>query len=319
MTSANETQARAVEWLLERRDREDWSAEDQKQLDAWLAQSPSHLIAYWRAEDGWSRTELLAAFRTPLRAEQEVYTVGISLRRALARVTAVLAVAICGAVAAYYVLGTREQVYATGIGGKQSIALKDGSHIDLNTDTVLRTRFGDGMRVVMVDKGEAYFQVKHDPAHPFVVTAAGNRVVDLGTKFIVRNDTDRLEVSLLEGRARFEPADGARGGAKVLAPGDVVIATRTSIAIKRKTPKTVADELGWQRGVVVFDNTSLGDAVSELNRYNRKKLIVADSSVARMTIVGTFPVNDIALVLEAAKDVYGLHVRDDRDEAVISR
>jgi transmembrane sensor len=319
MSSAKETQARAVEWLLERRDREDWSVQDQEQLDAWLAQSPSHLVAYWRAEDGWSRTELLSAFRTPMRAERGAQVVGISLRRALVRITAVLVVVICGAAAAYYILGMREQVYATGIGGKRSIVLADGSRIDLNTDTTVRTRFGNGARLVTVDKGEAYFQVKHDPGHPFVVTAAGNRIVDLGTKFIVRNNTDRLEVSLLEGRARFEPADDTRGGAKVLVPGDVVIATPTSIATKRKTLKAVANELGWQRGVVVFDNTSLSDAVSELNRYNRKKLIIADSSVARMTIVGTFPVNDIALVLEAAKDVYGLHVRDDRDEAVISR
>jgi len=319
MSSAKETQARAVEWLLERRDRGDWSVQDQERLDAWLAQSPSHLVAYWRAEDGWSRTELLSAFRTTMRPERGAQVAGISLRHALARITAVLAVVICGAAAAYYTLGMREQVYATGIGGKRSIVLADGSRIDLNTDTTVRARFGNGTRLVTVDKGEAYFQVKHDPGHPFVVTAAGDRIVDLGTKFIVRNNADRLEVSLLEGRARFEPEDGARGGAKVLVPGDVVIATPTSIATKRKTLKAVANELGWQRGVVVFDNTSLSDAVSELNRYNRKKLIVADSSVARMTIVGTFPVNDIALVLDAAKDVYGLHVRDDRDEAVISR
>ena len=41
---AGEIEARAALWI-DRRDRGEWSAQDQAELDAWLAQSMTHSIA----------------------------------------------------------------------------------------------------------------------------------------------------------------------------------------------------------------------------------------------------------------------------------
>ena len=53
---------RATDWF-ERRDRAGWTQEDQVELDAWLAASPAHLIAYWRVESAWARIERLSALK----------------------------------------------------------------------------------------------------------------------------------------------------------------------------------------------------------------------------------------------------------------
>ena len=62
-------------------------------------------------------------------------------------------------------------------------------------------------REIWLDKGEAYFQVRHDAAHPFVVMAMGHRVEDVGTKFVVRRRADSIEITMLDGRVqRWNPA-----------------------------------------------------------------------------------------------------------------
>ncbi len=175
-------------------------------------------------------------------------------------------------------------------------------------------------RIVYLDRGEAYFAVAHDAKRPFTVLAANHRITDLGTKFVVRENPNGLEVSLIEGLARLESANASSSAhAAVLAPGDVAIATSDTISVKRRSAKTLADQLGWRRGVIVFDNTPLAAAVNEVNRYNRTKLAVSDPAVGRLTITGTFPVDDIEIVLAAARDVYGLRVKVEHGEILIAR
>ena len=64
--------------------------------------------------------------------------------------------------------------------------------------TVLRARVSAHERLVTLERGEAYFQIAHDPKHPFVVMAGDHRVTDLGTKFLVRRDNKTLEVAVTE-------------------------------------------------------------------------------------------------------------------------
>lgn len=224
--------ARAVEWLLERRDNENWSDEDQARLDAWLAQSPAHLVAYWRAEDGWKRTELLSSVR-PLTRQTYARKGSWESR---AQIAAAAAIVLVAGVAAYFrFFGSHEHVFSTPIGGYEAIALSDGSRIELNTDTVLRTRMDGNQRTITLDRGEAYFKVKHDPAHPLVVMVGDHRITDLGTKFTVRRKSDGVEVSLLEGRVRLGSIDGdAPSQQALLLPGERAIATANRFPCRRQ-------------------------------------------------------------------------------------
>ena len=47
---ASDIQARAAEFLVARSDRNHWSAADEAELDAWLAESLAHQTAFWRLE-----------------------------------------------------------------------------------------------------------------------------------------------------------------------------------------------------------------------------------------------------------------------------
>jgi len=307
--------AQAAQWR-ERRDGSDWSQTDQAELDTWLSESIGHRVEYWRIDAAWVRADRLGALKspTPQRATN-------AWRPAAFKGIAAL---IAAAIIALAWTGTfeppREKTYSTPVGGREILTLADGSQIELNTDTTIRTRVADGQRTVFLDKGEAFFKIKHDAAHPFMVTAAGHRVVDLGTKFVIRNSDDRLEVSLIEGSARFEPLhETAKQRAIVLTPGETVIATAGTIVKQKKTEQMLAEELGWRRGIIVLHRTSLAEAVTEFNRYNIKKLVIATPSLNRVRVGGTFPIEDVEAFTRVAKQVFGLKVREKGDEIEISR
>ena len=314
---AKDIRARAADWL-ERREREDWNDADQAALDVWLAQSPANLIAYLRVDDVWTRADRLTALRgaTPDAAHSGVWFAKPIVKRTVA---ALVAVAIVATASAFYLSRPREQIYATAIGGHQTVALADGSQIELNTDTVLRVVSHGQQRQAWLDKGEAYFQIKHDAAHPFIVMAAGHRLTDLGTEFLVREGAGRLEVALMKGRVRLDAADAwMQPHSALLTPGDVAIASADAMSVAKKPAQNLANELGWRRGVLVFKYATLADAANEFNRYNREKLFVADDA-AKLTIVGTFRANDVAAFTGLAQEVFRVRVEIRGDGIVISR
>jgi transmembrane sensor len=316
---AQDVEARAAQFLVKRRNQANWDASDQIEFDAWLAQSLAHRTAYWRLEAVWERADRLSVLRSGSLAEDAIRP---SHKRAMiSKISAaVLAIAIVGAAADYLFSRPGDKIYSTPVGGHMAIKLADGSNVELNTDTVLRAEVTNRERSVTLVKGEAYFQIQHDPDHPFSVTVARRRIVDLGTKFLVRLNANRVEVALVEGRARIEAADATMQARAVeLRPGDLAVATVDSMSVSKKTVHELADDLGWRRGVLVFHHMELADAVAEFNRYNNVKFIVVGPSIARLEIVGIFPANDTGLFGRAVKTVLGLNVERHGEEILISR
>jgi transmembrane sensor len=307
-------EARAAGWLIERQSADAWSENDQAELDAWLAASAANRVTFWRLEAALDRTHRLRALQPgsepPRRAQWPLF-----YRMAAAFAGAII-VAVTGAL---YFTMPAETIYTTPVGGRETVALADGSRIELNTDTVLRADIGAYRRTITLEKGEAYFQVKHDAARPFVVAASGHRLTDLGTRFVVRSGPQQFEVAVLEGRVEFDARDGHLKQPLLLGAGDVATGAENAIYVTKKLQSDLTAQLGWQHGVLVFDHTTLADAAAEFNRYNREKIIVADSGAARRTLGGTFPTGDVGAFTRLAHEVLGLHVETRGNETVISR
>ena len=314
--NAAEVKERAAEWL-QRREFWNWSEADQAELDAWLAQSSAHEIAFIRMQAAWDRTQRLSALRKPMREPQRA----ARMRPILLRVAAAcLALAVIGAASAFYLSHTPEKTFATTIGGRETLKLADGSVIHLNTDTVLRLRMDAHQRHVELLRGEAYFEIHHNAAVPFEVIAQGHRVTERGSKCLWRAERCELEVSLVEGKARIDASEKRDSShSAVLSPGDVAVATAGSLSVVRKSQTALATELSWQRGVLIFDNVTLAEAVGELGRYNRRKFVIADPAIARRTIYGAVPATDVDAFIRVARNVMGLKVEQKNGEIVFSQ
>lgn len=317
--SANEVDELAGAWII-RRDLPGWSEEDHATLENWLAKSPGHRIAYLRLRDVWERANRLQAL------SRTAHGIRRSRRQwrglpAILRGAGVLAIAaVLSAAGLIYFSAPREAVYATAVGGHETVPLADGSQIELNTDTELRVSETGAQRTVKLEKGDAYFSVKHDNARPFVVLAGSNRIVDLGTRFEISSEHGALRVALLEGRARLETTHlWAQTHSVLLKPGDVAFAAADAISLQKHSDEQLANALGWRRGVLVFEHATLAEAVEEFNRYNRQQLAVVDPAVARLKIDATLPVNGIDGFVRVAQDVLGVRASHQGSVIVISR
>jgi transmembrane sensor len=302
----------AAAFVIARRDRADWSTQDQAELENWLAESPFHRAAFLRLDAAWSRADRVRALRPPSPQNAK----GIRTNAVRAAIGLVL---LAGFGAAWFLWPATVTTYATRVGGHETLRLADGSEVDLNTNTVLRTVITRDRRTVWLDKGEAYFRVAHDPSHPFVVQAGERSVEVLGTRFAIRRDEDDLQVSLLEGRVRFIAKDEAAHTPIDLVAGDVVAATRNTLTLMHESRRLLDSSMSWRRGVLVFDHTPLVEAARELNRYNAEKIIIGDEETAKTTIGGTFVATNIAGFARVAHAVLGLRVEYRAGETVISR
>jgi transmembrane sensor len=298
----------------------DWSEKDQAELDAWLAESILHEVAYLRVEGIVAHAEDLIAVRpggagriSPGRAAAFNY------RRLVLPLLAAASIALIAAIGFPFVtslLQPPDRTYATDVGGHALIKFADRTQVELNTDTVVRSRMTTAERTVWLDRGEAWFRVAHDAAHPFSVVVGRHRITDLGTEFLVRRGADGVEVALLNGRAAFD-TDGA--AAVMLAPGEDAVATPTKMSLTKKTPQELADELAWRRGVLVFRNTKLGDAVREFNRYNTTKMVIADPSIADLKFTLEIRNDNLGGFLHVAESLLQLHADWRGDSILLSR
>jgi len=313
-----EIEKQASTWI-EQRDRAGWTAQEQSQLDTWLNDSLAHRIAFWRLEAAWGRTERLAALRPAELRRASTPATDRSPRNTLKFAAGLGAFAVIGASAAFYLSAPSYQIYATTFGGREVLTLRDGSVIELNASTVIRLSDTTKERRVALEKGEAFFNIQHDAAHPFVVTVGNHRITDLGTQFSVRSEPGTVRVALMEGRAEIDSIDGGKAHHVVLTPGEIAIATAESVSVSKKPIRTLTDALGWRKGQLIFYHTALADAVAEFNRYNSRQLVIADPQIARLVVNGSFPTNGVEAFTQAAQQVFGIRVKHRGDDIVISR
>jgi transmembrane sensor len=309
MTRSQDIEAKAAEWLS-RREQPQWSQADQATLDGWLAESMSHKAAFWRLEHAWQMADRIGALSARDIAPRPRRT-GLSLTWWQASALAASLLLAIAFITLYSrpTLSPQPGVYTfdTGIGGHRIVPLVDGSRIELNTATILRTTISNKRRDVWLDRGEAYFEVAHVEGSAFVVHAGPRLITVVGTQFSVRRDGDKVTVAVVKGRVRVE--DTTRGEASTtttVTPGDVAIGLGSSTMVISKPVAAVEDKLSWREGRLVFDGTSLAEVADDFNRYNRQQLLISDPSVAAIRISGTFKASNVQAFVRLLKEAYGL-------------
>ncbi|MGZ1567889.1 FecR family protein [Xanthomonas citri] len=213
--------------------------------------------------------------------------------------------------------GTR---YTTEVGGREVMALSDGSRVELNTHTELRAQVDPSLRHVWLDKGEAFFDVKPDPAHPFVIHAGDHKVVVLGTKFSVRQERERLEVAVLEGKVRVEPMVAKPGRPPVIVQGGGLLYSKpagTLVAVNAQDK--VRRSLSWRHGTLEFDQSTLADVAAQFNRYNEKQLVLMDTETAHMRVGGSFDAVGVDAFARLLATGFNLRVETHGDQIRVSQ
>lgn len=166
------------------------------------------------------------------------------------------------------------------IGSRTTVQLSDGSTVHLNYGSKLKYPHvftGNNREITL--SGEGYFEVAHQPERPFVVKTAGLDVRALGTTFNVSAypDADGIEITLIEGKVVLDcPAPDTRGATNVeMMPGQHAIYNVPTGALASSMGQ-VEKYVAWKDGKLVFDETTLADAATVLNRMFNVDIVVED-------------------------------------------
>jgi len=316
MSGREKMEAEAADWLA-RIDR-GLDYEEEAAFQSWKADATEHRIVFLQMKAVWARIDKVAALR---QSSLPVRRLPGKAKLWAAAIAAVLLVCV-GLGAAYLQLrGTVDQPFETAIGRQRSLKLADGTHIELNTNTLIHTSMSAGARTVKLDRGQAYFEVVHDARRPFVVIAGNRRITDLGTKFSVFRDGDRVEVVVKEGQVRIDLI----GEDPAITAAVPVVAERNTVVIARDAETLVAvkpqqdidHEMSWRSGLLFFSQEPLADVANDINRYNTRKIEVVGAA-RDIRIGGSFRKDNIEGFKQLLRDGFGLKIVEADNKIVIS-
>jgi transmembrane sensor len=219
---------------------------------------------------------------------------------------------------------------STEVGEQRLVALKDGTHVFLNTATRIAVKYDSNARLVELKTGEALFEVAKKPAWPFIVVAGDRKIRAIGTSFVVRRDETQTAVTLVEGTVTVtsDPTSTRAGTSASRPPNSPGVSQSFTLtpgqrltfrAGNSQLDATSLDKaVAWRRGEIIFDDTPLSAAVSELNRYSKDKLRVEQPEAQAMLITGLFQTGDSLSFAHAVAESFGLMVTERDNEIVIS-
>jgi len=360
----------AGEWVVRHRD-DMLDIQARRRFDAWLRASPLHVRAYLEMSEIW---ELLSDLDPGRNAASEqliaqakgsanvvAWDAGVGARRpraaahvgksgARTNLVFSLVATILLTVGVALWVHLQKEVYSTGLGEQRTIALLDGSSIELNSLSRVKVRFSDRKRSIELVRGQAFFRVAKDPKRPFIVNSHGTQVRAVGTEFDVYRKAAGTLVTVVEGRVSVRMASERpklSPGARVEASAEAAAALADSrAATHERTPPTrvgevllvageqfLAAEAGrggppqvanvdavtaWTQQRLVFDNTPLSEVTEEFNRYNRRPLVIEDPALRTLHVSGSFSSTDPSLLLRFLRNQPGIVVTETESRILIS-
>ena len=315
----------AADWVIRLADQPD--DRDRADFKAWLTASPAHEQAFRREQQVWQQLNRLSQLRPANGAPDADLLAPLSARReqrAAAkpwrplerwRTLAAGVLLLLGAAAAATVTLTATQAYATGVGEHRLVVLADGSTVNLNTDSRIVVHYWLGGRSVRLVRGEAVFHIAHGP-RAFVVSTPETQLKADVADLSVRITDEAARVTVIDGAASATMADAP---ATAMTPGTNLVVDETGTQVHQVSSDDVNHMLAWRQGSIFLSGQTLTEAANEFNRYNTRKIIIADPVAGTVRVGGVFGTSDLDGFATAVARTFPVTVsRGSEDQVVIA-
>jgi transmembrane sensor len=212
--------------------------------------------------------------------------------------------------------------YATQVGDVKRVLLTDGSAVDLNTDSEVKTLVSATQSQIALVKGEALFTLARDTSRPFSVRAGDTTIDAVGTQFSVRlREDDQIDVLVSQGKVvihrkqEISPATVASDSHEApdfllasASSGESISLRGNSVSSKHTVPPSVlARKNAWTDGWLWFSKDPLPEAVAQFNRYHHEQIVLVDPALRHLEVGGRFQSNDMGSFVAALEHSFGIH------------
>ncbi|MCX7099923.1 MAG: FecR domain-containing protein [Methylobacter sp.] len=340
--SANQAvRKQAIQWLIAKNSGI-WSSADQQSLNTWLVEDKLHLQHYaqmqqlWGSMDGFKEKDFLQRqaalhYQPSTKPDNVVNFPGTAptdnnnnrhqavtqatrgssqwLKTGFAVAASLLIVL---SVQTYRQTGIEH--YQTSKGEQKTVFLADGTQIALNTDSEITVDLQLFERKVQLSRGEVLFKVSHNPLRPFEVTAGSGKIRDIGTRFDVYAQSNKVDVAVLEGEVDISTNN--RQTEFSLTAGQAATYDATGMLNPAIMPNSQT-LTAWEQGKLMFADQPLEDVLTQIARYHTVEFQIDDPKLRQLKISGTFKTANLQLLLETleagfplkAKIIDSQHVR----------
>jgi transmembrane sensor len=289
----------------------DRNAALEEKVRQWIAKDARHAAAFELATEAWQQSGNLPG-SLPKGVPRSIAS--RSRPRVSRLALAGMAVLCLMFVAAVYFL--RNDTLVTGSAEQRTVELSDGTQVSLNANSRVIVQYDDRVRKVTVVSGEVLFDVIKHQSRPFVVVIGDQKVIAVGTSFLVRREEptgSAFAVTLFEGRVAIEPISWPDvlpsepvAGLKLLNPGER-LRFEGDETEKRDSP-SIERVTAWRRGQLIFEDTSLSEAAAEFNRYGSNKITIDGPALGILRVGGVFKIGDPSSFAHAIVNAYHLRI-----------
>jgi len=216
-------------------------------------------------------------------------------------------------------------------GNKSKINLPDGSQVWLNAGSRLDYNIGnfnqDSREVELT--GEAFFDIAHNAAKPFIVRSGNMRIRVLGTSFNVKAypGENNMETSLIRGSVEITLKDKP-GNVFVLKPNEKLVISVNSqpaktegnsyiktllkegdgiIILKKlhyEAAEKIVEETAWVDNKLVFRSEKFSSLALKMERWYGIRIKFRDQAKEELMFTGIFTTETIEQALNAMREVH---------------
>jgi len=224
---------------------------------------------------------------------------------------------------------------SSGLAIRKTVMLPDGTLITMGKESTIRLKqnFSTGNRELWLS-GEAFFNVKHDRQHPFIVHTVSSDIQVLGTVFNVKAYPGdmTMETTLIRGSVRVD-AKKYTNYSITLKPDEKMISYNhpgakqdinrsfySILPVKNSSAGTgKPEEIKWVRNRLDIENEPLSVIAQKLQQWYGITIVVTDDEVKNYHYSGVFENENVVKTLEALQLSYPFAFTVTQDKITISK
>lgn len=253
----------------------------------WLKADPEHRRSWQQVQQLWELTGALEVRSRALWPSRGRHAVWLSA-----------AVVACLALGLFWLAVPGQ--HATG-----PLQLADGSTVWITPGTRLHTAFEAGQRQVILDSGNAFFDVTPDTNRPFRVSAGELNVLVTGTSFAVNLSDDQVSVAVASGQVQVSTASQRT----TLSAGQQV--SMASNNPQLSGPTTAIGLIApWRDNLLAARDQSIADLVEQVRRYTPLPILIRDPELASLRVSGLYDLQSPRQALAEMVHPHGGSVRE---------
>lgn len=196
-----------------------------------------------------------------------------------------------------------EADHLTGTGELRTVLLQDGSVVRLAPDSAIAATYAANRRQIRLLKGEAFFDVRHDPTRPFYVDAKGINTTVLGTAFDVRLTSQNVTTEVAKGRVRVAYDRAAPPVFEQVAAGETVQVSFDGMVKRDSRPATQVAT--WRNRQIVVRDRPATDVIAALRPWYHGGILVRGNGFDRQRVTGVYNATDPVEALKGLTQAYG--------------